>query len=78
MKEIDTSGNEITRIIPNCRCESTGGCERCNPSGYRPLYKWGKAIIGEKFELFDNVTEEEVTAEEKKRFYENAFGKGIL
>jgi len=25
----DTAGNEMYRLIPNCDCGLTGGCEKC-------------------------------------------------
>ena len=27
----DTAGNIIQELIPNCDCELTGGCKKCNP-----------------------------------------------
>ena len=38
----DTTGNEIPKILPNCDCGLTGGCEKCNPylSDMAELKKW--------------------------------------
>lgn len=28
----DTAGNPIMKLIDNCDCGLTGGCEKCNPN----------------------------------------------
>lgn len=29
--KVDTAGNIIQEMIPNCDCGLTGGCKKCNP-----------------------------------------------
>ena len=58
--KIDTAGNKIKEIIPNCNCGLTGGCEKCNPI-LRENYDWGeqkKKELKEWKEKFDKDLEE--------------------
>ena len=47
----NTAGNEIPKILPNCDCGLTGGCEKCNPylSDMDKLENW-KRKFNEDFE----------------------------
>lgn len=37
--KIDTAGNKIIEMIPNCDCGLTGGCKKCNPLLFEDMNK---------------------------------------
>jgi len=77
--EYDTAGNEIIRMNPNCDCNSTCGCKKCNPMMFEPVsYPIGEGPLNPYNEDNYKTKENEMTPNgiapiDEKAFYKKAF-----